>query len=116
MTTTFYLDIFKSKHADRHILKFVHLFRMMRTVYSTSISPATQNNTYSLYFSNVWWNLWTLYGWQHNESLRNFLSPVACDDCHGQDTAESTHTAATEQCCAALKHQNIFPSQHGTVL
>jgi len=89
---------------------------MAHTVFVTSLSPAIQNNTHSVYFSHVWWNLWTLHGWQCNESLRNFLSPVACDDRHGQDTTESTHTATTGQCCAALKHQNNFPSQHGIVV
>jgi len=116
VTTTFYLDILKSKHTDRQIPKLEHLFQMVCTVCVTSISPAIQNNTYSLHFSHVWWNLWTLHGRQHNECLRNFLSPVACDDCHGQDTTESTRTAATRQCYAALKHQNIYPSQHGIVV
>jgi hypothetical protein len=83
---------------------------MVNTVFVTSISPANQNKTYFVYFSHVWWNLWTLHGWQRNESLRNFLSPVACDDCHGQDNT------ATGQCCAALKHQNIFLSQHGIIV
>ena len=89
---------------------------MVCTVYIPSVSLAIQNNTYALYFSHIWWNLWTLHGWQRNESLRNFLSPVACDDCHDQDTNESTYTAATGQYCAAFKHQNIYPSQHGIVV
>lgn len=42
VTTTFYLDIFKSKHTGRHILKFVHLFRMVHTVYVTQYLQASK--------------------------------------------------------------------------
>lgn len=103
----------QNMQTDRHSLKFVHLIWMVRTVYVTSISPVIQNNTYSFHFSHVWWNLWTLHGWQHYEPLWNFLPPVACDYCHGQNTTESTNTAATRQCYTALKHQNFYPPQHG---
>jgi hypothetical protein len=105
MAATFYLDIFKTKHVDRqtdskmdrHSLKIMHLFWMTRAVKVPSMPPAIQNNTYPFHFSHIWWNIWTLLGWQHNEYLRNFLSPVSFGDRHDQERTDSAHTAATEQ-------------------
>ena len=100
---------------DRHSYKIMHLFRMTCGLNVPSMPPAIHKNTYSLHFSHIWWNLWTLLGWQHNEYLRNFLSPVSCGDCHGQDTTKSAYKATTRQHSATLVHQYFPTPPHGIV-